>query len=167
MRFRAAKNIASAVTERQSECFHVPVDLWKRGMGRVMVVPRARCARRLSLPIPSPPHSRPTLSCPQSLHLNLSMSSHSLVSSFLFLRLHTDTLLSVAYSGDDYAEVCQDGGRLPGTKHPAHIEYRPLPAPGEETQIRWVREPPAQVLYHDYAWWHETDVRVRVFDMSG
>ncbi|KAF7975444.1 hypothetical protein HWV62_9583 [Athelia sp. TMB] len=111
VRFRTARNDASAVTERQSECFLVPVDLWKRGMGRVMVVPRA----------------------------------------------------SVTYSGDDYAEVRQDGGRLPGTAHPAHVAYRPLPAPGEDTQIQWARAPPAQVAYHDYAWWHAPEVRVRCF----
>ncbi|KAF7969576.1 hypothetical protein HWV62_26879 [Athelia sp. TMB] len=102
VRFRTARNDASTVTERQSECFLVPVDLWKRGMGRVMVVPRA----------------------------------------------------SVTYSGHNYAEVRQDGGRLPGTAHPAHVAYRPLPAPGEDTQIQCVRAPPAQVAYHNYAWWH-------------
>ncbi|KZP27647.1 glycosyltransferase family 69 protein [Athelia psychrophila] len=42
VRFRTAKNDESEVTERQSECFILPVDLWKRGMGRIQVVPRAR-----------------------------------------------------------------------------------------------------------------------------
>lgn len=31
------------VTEKASECFLVPMDLWNRGCGEVMVVPRARC----------------------------------------------------------------------------------------------------------------------------
>ena len=53
LRFRTAKNDASAVTERQSECFLVPVDLWKRGMGRVMVVPRARCVLSVQSSTPS------------------------------------------------------------------------------------------------------------------
>ena len=44
VRFRTAKNDVTAVNEKQSECFLLPVDLWKRGMGRIQVVPRARCA---------------------------------------------------------------------------------------------------------------------------
>ncbi|KZP08913.1 glycosyltransferase family 69 protein [Athelia psychrophila] len=109
VRFRTAKNDESEVTERQSECFILPVDLWKRGMGRIQVVPRA----------------------------------------------------SVSYTGYDYDEVRQDGRRGRGREaiapHPAGLAYVPLPstpAENEAAKIKWVLDPPAQVVYHDYAWWH-------------
>ncbi|KIJ30159.1 glycosyltransferase family 69 protein [Sphaerobolus stellatus SS14] len=41
VRFRAAKNDVSEVTEKASECFLVCVDFWKRGLGKIMLVPRA------------------------------------------------------------------------------------------------------------------------------
>jgi len=41
-RFRTAKNDVKEVTEKSSECYLICVDLWKRGMGRIMLVPKAR-----------------------------------------------------------------------------------------------------------------------------
>ncbi|KAF7979232.1 hypothetical protein HWV62_43196 [Athelia sp. TMB] len=105
IRFRTARNDKSEVTERQSECFLVPVDMWRRGMGRVQVVPRA----------------------------------------------------SVTYSGTDYEEVRQDGGRASAQPHPAGLAYVPLPPSEDKDKIAWVRDPPARVAYHDYAWWHEPE----------
>ncbi|KZP11779.1 glycosyltransferase family 69 protein [Athelia psychrophila] len=131
VRFRTAKSDPDApvagdgmaVTEKASECFLVPVDLWKRGWGKIMVVPRA----------------------------------------------------SVAYTGYDYDEVRQDGGRAPelDAPHPAHLHYIALPAPlptphtaaqakateteQEKTRIAWASEPPREVVYHDYAWWHAAE----------
>lgn len=47
IRFAMAKN-------DPRKYFPAPVDLCKRGMGRVMVVLRARCMFRLESPLPSP-----------------------------------------------------------------------------------------------------------------
>lgn len=82
---------------------------------------------------------------------------------------------SVAYTGYDYDEVRQDGGRAPelDAPHPAHLHYIALPAPlptphtaaqakateteQEKTRIAWASEPPREVVYHDYAWWHAAE----------
>ena len=42
VRFRTARNDDSPITEKASECFLICVDLWRRGMGRILMVPRAR-----------------------------------------------------------------------------------------------------------------------------
>lgn len=43
IRFREAKNDpGKEATEKASECFLLPVDLWKAGMGKILVAPRAR-----------------------------------------------------------------------------------------------------------------------------
>ena len=42
IRFRTARNDASSTTEKASECFLFCVDLWRKGMGRILLVPRAR-----------------------------------------------------------------------------------------------------------------------------
>ena len=43
IRFRTARNDVSSTTEKASECFLLCVDLWRRGMGKILMVPRARC----------------------------------------------------------------------------------------------------------------------------
>ena len=49
IRFRTAKNDldehgkSKEVTEKASECFLASVDLWKAKMGKILVVPKARC----------------------------------------------------------------------------------------------------------------------------
>ncbi|KAF7986998.1 hypothetical protein HWV62_79 [Athelia sp. TMB] len=107
IRFRTARNDATPVNERQSECFLLPVDLWRRGMGRIQVVPRA----------------------------------------------------SVAYTGAEYEEVRQDGGRAAAQAHPAGLADVPLPPSAlEGEKIEWEKRPPAQVLYHDYARWDHPQV---------
>ncbi|KAF7979219.1 hypothetical protein HWV62_43170 [Athelia sp. TMB] len=109
VRFRTARNDVTPVNERQSECFLLPVDLWRRGMGRIQVVPRA----------------------------------------------------SVAYTGAEYEEVRQDGGRAASYSHPAGLADVPLVGEGggEGGKIEWEARPPAQVLYHDYARWDHPQVR--------
>lgn len=53
VRFRTAKNdidengVAKTVTEKSSECFLTSVDLWKAGMGKILIVPKARCVLAL------------------------------------------------------------------------------------------------------------------------
>jgi len=42
IRFRTAHNDNSPITEKASECFLICVDLWRRGMNRILMVPRAR-----------------------------------------------------------------------------------------------------------------------------
>ena len=42
IRFRTARNDVSSTTEKASECFLICVDLWRRGMGRIMMAPKAR-----------------------------------------------------------------------------------------------------------------------------
>ena len=68
---------------------------------------------------------------------------------------------SVAYTGADYEEVRQDGGRAvsASSAHPAGLADVPLEAEGEK--IAWEARPPAQVLYHDYARWDHPQVRAR------
>lgn len=48
IRFRIAKNdfdengVAKTVTEKASECFLTSVDMWKAGLGKILIVPKAR-----------------------------------------------------------------------------------------------------------------------------
>jgi alpha-1,3-mannosyltransferase len=48
IRFRIAQNdfdengIAKTVTEKASECFLPSVDMWKAGMGKIVIIPKAR-----------------------------------------------------------------------------------------------------------------------------
>ena len=42
IRFRTARNDDSPITEKASECFLICVDLWRRGMGKILMVPKAR-----------------------------------------------------------------------------------------------------------------------------
>jgi alpha-1,3-mannosyltransferase len=45
IRFREATNDPDRkITDKQSECFLLPVDLWKGGMGRILIAPRAAVA---------------------------------------------------------------------------------------------------------------------------
>ncbi|CAE6470037.1 unnamed protein product [Rhizoctonia solani] len=52
LRFRTALNDANStdgVTDKASECYLSSVDLWKAGMGKIMVVPRVRVAYSLDV----------------------------------------------------------------------------------------------------------------------
>lgn len=42
IRFRMATNDDKRVTEKASECYLICVDLWLKGLGRILIVPRAR-----------------------------------------------------------------------------------------------------------------------------
>lgn len=93
----------------------------------------------------------------------------------------------MAYKLADYERVRQDGGRT--VRHPLGIEPRiNARTPKEDVQrlhassigiysdvksqesdeesvaihssrVPWSTIPPVRVVYHDYAWWHEQEVR--------
>lgn len=154
IRFRTGRNDVSPTTEKASECFLLCVDLWRRGMGKILLVPRARYVVDFL----------PSVSCPISVLFSVAYDL------WQYERVRQDGRRNDAHPiGIEASTIpSRKTTRVPFFSSTSGSTGRSSSRTGKDSdakmgedvikRVPWRSAPPTMVVYHDYAWWHEKEV---------